>query len=466
MNTQTSRHAKKVESVQRAVDGFYKNGSKVRIYHGSTTTTRSPNLDMSKVVDISGLNEILEINVQERWALVEPNVAMDQLVDATLAFGLVPAVVPELPAITVGGSVQGGAGESSSFKYGCFHEICEEYEVVLGDGTVVMASAHSNNDLFYHMPCTYGTMGIITQVKIKLVPSTTYINLSYVAVGSYAEATQTIEKYTSMQAIDFVDGIMFSATSGVIMVGVYADTSLPNFSTTHKFTDDWFYAHAQRVTRRGDEYQESMPIRDYLFRYDKGAFWVARNGFDMLNIPFNRMTRCVFSGLLKNRTLYTFLNAAKLSQSYLVQDVCIPSKNAVRALEWTDNQTAIFPLWLCPLKPDLKYPFSPNYVNDTMVINIGVWGILDTNYEVFLQKHQAFERAVKDFGGRKVLYGHVYAPAAKFWQSYDKNVYENTRLQLNANTIFPTLYEKVHVNERYKPSIGRGIWAVLKSLRI
>lgn len=45
------------------------------------------------MVDISNLNQILEIDTQAKYALVEPNVPMDALVEGTLHHGMVPPVV-------------------------------------------------------------------------------------------------------------------------------------------------------------------------------------------------------------------------------------------------------------------------------------------------------------------------------------------------------------------------------------
>ncbi len=88
------------------------------------------------MVDVSNFDEIIEINTAKLYAVVEANVPLDKLVDASLKFGLIPLVVSEFPGITVGGAVQGGAGESSSFKWGCLHETCLEYEVVTASGEV------------------------------------------------------------------------------------------------------------------------------------------------------------------------------------------------------------------------------------------------------------------------------------------------------------------------------------------
>lgn len=65
------------------------------------------------MVDTSLLNNVLRVDTETMTALVEPNVPMDSLVQATLPFGLVPPVIMEFPGITVGGGFAGTAGESS-----------------------------------------------------------------------------------------------------------------------------------------------------------------------------------------------------------------------------------------------------------------------------------------------------------------------------------------------------------------
>jgi FAD/FMN-containing dehydrogenase len=68
------------------------------------------------MVDISILSNVLQVDAENYVALVEPNVPMDRLVEATLAHGLVPPVVMEFPGITAGGGFSGTSGESSSFR--------------------------------------------------------------------------------------------------------------------------------------------------------------------------------------------------------------------------------------------------------------------------------------------------------------------------------------------------------------
>ena len=48
-----------------------------------------------------------------------------------------PAVVPQLKTITLGGAVAGVGIESSSYRHGLVHDTVLELDVLLGDGRVV-----------------------------------------------------------------------------------------------------------------------------------------------------------------------------------------------------------------------------------------------------------------------------------------------------------------------------------------
>ena len=245
----TDQHNLDVEKIRAQMRDFFARGQKVKIYHGSTNSTRAQNFEKDKFVDVSQLDHIIEINTSENYVLVEPNVPMDKLVEATFRHNLVPPVVMEFPGITVGGGIQGGAGESSSFKHGLFHDTCLEYEIVLGNGNVTTASPTQNEDLFYGTACSYGSLGIITLVKLRLVPAKEFVNLQYHHVGSFEEAIKLTEQKVS-EAVDFVDGIMFAKNRGVIMTGNFADKSDLPVSTFSKASDEWFYLHVDKISKR------------------------------------------------------------------------------------------------------------------------------------------------------------------------------------------------------------------------
>jgi Delta24-sterol reductase len=109
-------HSTAVAAIAATVRSFYDQKEPFRIYHGSTGSTRQSQRRRDQMVDTSAMSHVLNIDTERKTALVEPNVPMDALVEATLQHGLVPPVVMEFPGLTVGGGFAGTAGESSSFR--------------------------------------------------------------------------------------------------------------------------------------------------------------------------------------------------------------------------------------------------------------------------------------------------------------------------------------------------------------
>ena len=64
----------------------------------------------------------------------------EDLVAATLPYGLSPLVVPQLKTITLGGAVTGLGIESTSFRNGLPHESVLEMDILTGTGEVLTAS--------------------------------------------------------------------------------------------------------------------------------------------------------------------------------------------------------------------------------------------------------------------------------------------------------------------------------------
>lgn len=443
---------------------FYVCGKKVRIYHGTTNSTRAQKFERDGFVDISRLDRIIEINETERHVVVEPNVPMDRLVAETLKYGFVPPVVPEFPGITVGGGVQGGAEESSSFKYGMLHDCCSEYEIVLGDGELVTASPVRNADLFYGIAASYGSVGIVTLIKMNLVPARDFVRLTCHAVHSLDEAVSLIkQKSGDVDATHFLDAILFSADRGVVMTGDFADRSDLPISTFSRRSDEWFYLHTRKLSLAHETHEELIPTKDYLFRYDRGAFWMGRYGFKILKLPFNRFTRFVLNFLCDTRTLYRLLHETRISQEYFIQDFNLPSKNASRFLNIIDKKPGIYPIWICPLRPGEKDKLSANCIRTDLVFNIGIWGRVGKHYLDCVQLNRYLEREAHALGGRKMLYAHQYYSPDVFWEIYDQEWYRSLRSAYRADTVFPTIYEKTKVTKRHRRSLFFGLVRALLS---
>lgn len=96
-------HKTTLATLASQVKQFNATKTPFRIYHGSTLSTRHSPRQRNQIIDVSSLNRVLKFDESKKTVLVEPNVSMDQLVDATLEQGFLPKVVMELPNITVGG---------------------------------------------------------------------------------------------------------------------------------------------------------------------------------------------------------------------------------------------------------------------------------------------------------------------------------------------------------------------------
>jgi len=450
----SSEHRDKVGNICERIKELRAEKILARVYKGSTNSTRTLRFKKREVVDISDLDNVLSVCREKMVAIVEPNVAFDKLVREVGKYGLVPAVVPEFPGITIGGGIAGGAGESSSFRDGLVHTMSEEYEVVLGDGSIVYASAKENTDLFLAMAGTYGSLGIITAIKLKLIPKTKYVRLSYFPVTSFKEATERTVSL-SKECSDFVDGIMFAPDKGILMAGSRTDNKegLP----VHRFSrawDEWFYLHAKK--RMEYPQNDIVPLEDYLFRYDRGTFWMGAYGFSRFLVPFNRLTRFFHNHLCKARVMYKAIQETDTSQQYFVQDLSVPARNFVELLSYTNEKLGIYPLWICPLMTDKCSAFSPTHLGDEMVLNLGIWGPYTGTHDDFVKINIDFENKTRLFGGRKILYAHVYEDEENFWQSYDKKLYNSLRDKYEAQGPFPSLFDKVVVREQYTPHVKRG----------
>jgi len=447
-------HDSRVQRIITQVTDFYSRAVPFKIYRGATNATRVVSFEKDKMLDVSDMNHVLDIDEEARLAIVEPNVPMDELADACIAHGLVPPVVMEFPGITVGGGLQGGAGESSSYKWGTFDKTLEWFDMIQADGTMIHASRKEHADLFYGIAGAYGSLGVITRVAVRLIPAKRYVVLQYIAVNSFDEAVKKLSDCKKDDP-DYLDGIMFSKDSGVILIGNLSDTPKGPVRTFMKARDQWFYLHAQEQASRGVSRTDTIPLTDYLFRYDRGAFWTGKFVFERENVPFNRFTRWLLDPLLHTRKMYAALQASGMSQQCVIQDLAMPEHSAADFMRWVDKQLGIYPLWLCPLKVDTQSPLLCSYLKTDAILNVGVWGLIGPEA---LTANHGLETEVRQLGGKKWLYAQSFYDEDTFWRIYDEpKAYKALRKKYHAEGL-PSVYDKVHTTKQYPISVRRGVF--------
>ena len=109
------------------------------------------------------------------------------------------------------------------YRYGAFHNLCQSYELVLSDGSVVTCDKHNHRDLYDAIPVSYGTLGFLVSVNIDIIPYKPYLKHTYYSVSSIDELVNKFEKETEDPSNDTVEGIMFSKEKSVVMSGQYVD---------------------------------------------------------------------------------------------------------------------------------------------------------------------------------------------------------------------------------------------------
>ncbi|UNI18140.1 hypothetical protein JDV02_004429 [Purpureocillium takamizusanense] len=466
------RHKQAVGKIAAAVRGFFERKEPYRIFHGSTNSTR-PSAG-ARVVDISALSHVVSVDRAARTALVEPNVPMDRLVEATLRDGLVPPVVMEFPGITAGGGFAGTAGESSSFRHGFFCDTVNFVEMVLGNGDVVRAEPGGGEraDLFRGAAGAVGSLGVTTLLELRLVEAKRWVRTTYHRTHSVADAVAKIQQETRNPHNDYVDGILFSKDHGVVVTGQMTDDK-PDDAAVQTFSkawDPWYYLHVEERTKNLTPASQSpsssaaeenspsdpnpssaastspvaaaaattstavdyIPLAEYLFRYDRAGFWVGRQGWTYFKyVPFNAFFRWFLDDFMHTRMLYRALHASGESARFVVQDLALPYAKAEEFVDYTAEEFAIWPLWLCPLKQTLPPTFHP-YTGETEpaagseaapvpkdVLNIGLWGWGPADHELFISKNRALEDKLVQLGGRKWLYAHTYYSEDEFWRVYN-----------------------------------------------
>ncbi|MCJ1390079.1 hypothetical protein MMC18_002937 [Xylographa bjoerkii] len=374
---------------------------------------------------------------------------MNRLIEATLEHGLIPPVVMEFPGITVGGAFAGTGGESSSFKYGYFNETVKFVEIVLGNGDIIPASNQENQDLFHGASGAVGSLGITTLLELQLVQAKRYVKATYQSVKSIPEAIARVREGTLSPELDYVYSIIFSKEHGVVVTGYLTD-DLPATAQVQSFSnasDPCYYLHVKEKTFRSVEpITEYIPLAEYLFRNDRGGFWVGASAFEYFKFPFNKITRC------------------GLSRKYVVHDLALPYSTVEEFINYTTESFGIWPLWLCPLRqirsPTLHSRYSETEANSSTLkpmLNVGLWGFGPDQHDTFVAKNRELECKLRDLRGMKWLYAHTYYKEDEFWEMFDRQWYDGLRKKYKAETL-PSVWHKVRVDLNAQRQAIDSLW--------
>ncbi|MFD3615425.1 FAD-binding oxidoreductase [Streptomyces sp. NPDC058676] len=175
----------------------------------------------SLVLDLSGMNRILELNAADQLAVVEPGVVTADLDRAAGAHGLRYAPDPASAALsTIGGNIATNAGGLRCAKYGVTRDSVLGLEAVLADGTVVRTGRRTvkgvtGYDLTALLTGSEGTLAVITSATLRLRPvpvATSTLAAYFASFEKAAEASYAITRAGVEPALaELVDGPVLRA---------------------------------------------------------------------------------------------------------------------------------------------------------------------------------------------------------------------------------------------------------------
>ncbi|CAG8772526.1 7373_t:CDS:2, partial [Acaulospora morrowiae] len=127
------------------------------------------NLDGTLVIDVSKMIEI-SVNEVEQTATVDAGIRLGPLY-IELARKNFTIVSGYSPTVGLSGIIAAGGFGMQSRKYGVTGDFVLEAQVVLANGSLVVANSNTNSDLFWALRGGGGAAyGIVTQWKLKLIP--------------------------------------------------------------------------------------------------------------------------------------------------------------------------------------------------------------------------------------------------------------------------------------------------------
>ena len=167
------------------------------------------------ILNFSKMNKILEINKENMTAKVQPGVILGDLQKAVEEVGLFyPPDPSNLKVSTIGGSIAQASGGARTFKYGTTKNYILDLEVVTADEKVMHTGSNTvKNATGYDLTGLFagseGTLGIITEATLKLIPKPESHRVIMAYFNTIEEAVDAVNIIIDQRifptTIDFMD---------------------------------------------------------------------------------------------------------------------------------------------------------------------------------------------------------------------------------------------------------------------
>jgi len=272
-------------------------------------------------IDLREMNRVLRVSVGDCDATVEAGITRMQLVKALNNTGLTFFIDPGADA-TVGGMAATRASGTTAVRYGTMRENILGLTVVLADGRVIKTGSRARKssagyDLTHLFVGSEGTLGVITEVTVRLHPLPEAVAVAFCSFETVEGAVETV-----IEAVQFGVGLArveFLDDKQVDAINRYSKIDLPVLPTL--FFE--FHGMNDRAVSDQTTMLESLAAEHggHGFKWktnleDKDELWSARH-----NAYF---------------AAHALVPGAKI----LVTDVCVPISRLAECISQTKNDLA------------------------------------------------------------------------------------------------------------------------------
>lgn len=166
------------------------------------------------MIDMQGMNKILEYDLDNLVVKVQPGVYLHDLAEDCLTKGYMYPPDPGEKFATLGGNVSTNAGGMRAVKYGTTRDYVRAMEVVLPTGEVtrfgaVVSKTSTGYSLKDLMVGSEGTLGIITELTLRIVPQAKHTISLIVPFETLEDCIATVpvlfRAHLKPQAIEFME---------------------------------------------------------------------------------------------------------------------------------------------------------------------------------------------------------------------------------------------------------------------
>ena len=182
------------------------------------------------VVCFARMNRILEIDLANERAVVEPGLVNLDLTVAVQPFGYFYAPDPSSQrACTIGGNVAENAGGPHTLAYGVTTNHTLGLEAVLPDGSIVETGDGDTYDLTGLLTGSEGTMALVTKIVVRLMRQPEAVKTILAVYARIEDAGDTVAEITARAitpvAVEMLDGVMLRMVEEATHAGYPMDAA-------------------------------------------------------------------------------------------------------------------------------------------------------------------------------------------------------------------------------------------------